>query len=103
MKYRAQLRLDFDKIQRNEYQKLIAALVQVGWKYVQTSSLAIETDDIDIILRAMVAIARQCQASGVLTGLSFDVQGTSNFNGIRYKAIKNHPNALAQVSAKPLP
>lgn len=103
MQYRAQVRLDFDGQNSNEYQKLVAAFLQLGWSYVQTSSVAVETLDIDIVLRGMELLAKQLPAAGTLTGLLFDVQGSENFDGIPYVAAGNHPNALADIRSRPLP
>jgi Tfp pilus assembly protein PilO len=103
MKYRAHIRLDFDHQNPNDYQKLIAALLDIGWKYVQTSSLSVETDDLLVVLRAFELLARQIPSAGSLTGLLLDVQGSANFSGIQYTAASNHPNAVAQIRGKPLP
>lgn len=103
MNYRAQLRLDFDRQRPNDYQKLIAAFIQLGWKYVQTSSLAVETGDVRLVLSGLELLAKQIPSAGVLTGLSFDVQGSADFDGVAYPAAANHPNALADIRARPLP
>lgn len=103
MEYRAQVRIDFDDLQSNEYQKLIAAFIQIGWQYVQTSSVAIETTDLVPVLRAFELLAKQIPSAGTLTGLSFDIQGGRDFTGIPYPAAGNHPNALVQISDKALP
>jgi hypothetical protein len=103
MDYRAQVRIDFDGMQGNDYQKLVAAFTQLGWQYVQTTSFAVETPDIGVVLRAFEILAKQIQSAGTLTGLSFDIQGSDDFAGVSYPAIANHPNALEQIRAKPFP
>ena len=103
MHYRAHIRFDFDKQKSNEYQKLITALLQTGWNYVQTSAVAIESSDLVPILRALDIIARQCVDAGELSGLMVDVQGSSNFDGENYKGAVNHPNAVQDVKAKKVP
>jgi hypothetical protein len=103
MQYRAAIRLDFNDKNTNEYQKLITALIETGWEYVETSAVAVETHDLGAILRAMVLCARQIPDSGTLTGLSFDIQGSEDFGGSAYAAAANHPNAIADINAKPLP
>ena len=103
MRYRATVRVDFDNQQSNDYQKLIAAFKQVGWSYVQTSSLAIETEDLNRVLIALELLGKQVRSAGTLTALSIDVQGSKNFSGIPYAALKNHPNALSDIRGKPFP
>lgn len=103
MQYRASIRFDFGDKQNNEYQKLITALIETGWEYVETSALAVATHDLSIILKAMVLCARQIPDSGVLTGLSFDIQGSEDFGGRAYAAAANHRNAIEDINAKPLP
>lgn len=103
MQYRAHVRLDFDNQDTGNYQRLIAAFLQVGWCYVQTSAVAIDTDDLSVILRGMELLAKQVPDSGTLTGLMFDIQGSHDFNGIEYQAANNYPNAADDIRAKPLP
>ncbi len=103
MQYRAHVRLDFDNQNTNDYQKLISAFMQLGWKYVQTSSVAIETGDLVMVLRGLELLAKQIPSAGTLTGLLLDIQGSDDFGGLPYSAAANHRNALADIKAKALP
>lgn len=82
--------------------------MQLGWTYVETSTLAVDTANVDVILRAAVLIARQnadvCAKGGHLSGLGLQVVWATNFAiGTPYPAAANHPNALLDIQAKPLP
>ena len=86
----------------NEYQKLLAALLQNGWVYLETSALLIE-DELPKVLQALEIVAKQCQAAGQLSALTILIQGSDNFNGVPYLAANNHPYALNDIRQKPFP
>jgi hypothetical protein len=102
MKYRAIINIDFTSPNENEYQRLIAALMQIGWKYLETSALAFE-GDLQNVLSAMELISKQCQTAGTLSALTFHVQGSTNLNGKPYIKSKSYPFALDEIRKKPLP
>jgi hypothetical protein len=101
-KYRAVINLDFTNPKKNEYQRLIAALLRIGWKYLETSALAFE-GDLSNVLAAMELISKQCQAAGTLSALTFHIQGSTNLNGKPYPQAKSFPNALSEIRRKQLP
>lgn len=104
MLWRANVRFDFvGGKDNNEYQKLMAALLQAGWNYVETSAVAIETDDLNRILLGMEICARQFPQAGAVSAFLFDIQGSEDFAGKVYVGAKNHPNALQDVCKRPLP
>ncbi len=103
MPYRAHVRLDFGEKDNNEYQKLIAAFLQAGWVYVETSAVATETDDFDVVRRGLDILARQLPYAGTISALMFDVQRSDDFGGQFYVAADNHPSALVDVRARPSP
>jgi hypothetical protein len=104
MHYRATLTIDFTQQNPNDYQKLIAALLALGWKYQETSALALEAPTLEPVWGAFDLIARQSQSAGHLSALSIHVQGSSSqFNGIPYQAAANHPNAKEDIQKKRFP
>lgn len=100
MEYRAHVRLDFGEKDNNEYQKLITAFIQLGWRYIETSAVMVETGDLGTVLKGLDLLARQIPFAGTPTGILVDVQGSENFNGKSYAAAANHKNALADITAK---
>lgn len=102
MKYRAVVNFDFTDPKQNEYQRLITALMQIGWNYLETSALAFE-GDLPNVLAAMELISKQCQASGILSALTFHVQGSTNLDGKPYPQSKSYRSALSDIRRKPLP
>jgi hypothetical protein len=104
MAYRAALNVDFTNQNPNQYQKLVTALIQAGWLYVETSAFVIESQNIADIWRGIELVAKQAADAGQLSALTFHVQGAAGFaQSLPYPASANHPNALAQIQAKALP
>lgn len=103
MLYRAILTIDFTDQNTNNYQKLVTALIQSDWKYMETSALYIETDDLSKIWAAFALVPRQAKDAGTLSALSLNIQGSENFTGVAYAASNNHPNAKHDIMAKPFP
>ena len=103
MPFRASIRFDFGTQSTNEYQKLVTAFIQAGWAYVQTSAVAAETDDVNVILRGLDILARQVPHVGTISALLVDVQRSDDFAGKPYKASHNHPNALNDIRTRPSP
>lgn len=101
MKYRALLTIDYTHIDKNEYQKLLAGLIQTGWRYLETSALVFE-GDLTTILHSMELIVRQCRDGGVISALNLQIQGSLNFAGVDYPGARNHPNAVDDIKKKPL-
>lgn len=101
-KYRAIVNFDFTNPNQNEYQRLIAALLQIGWKYVETSALVFD-GDLPNVLLAMELISKQCESSGTLSALTFHIQGSTSFDGRPYPQSKSYPDALKHIRKKRLP
>jgi hypothetical protein len=102
MNYRATINIDFTKSDAGEYQKLVAALIQAGWRYLETSAFVLE-GDLAAVLQGMELVGKQCSAAGQLSALTYHIQGSKDFAGEKYAAAKNHPNALAEIKAKAFP
>ena len=96
MKYRATVNIDVTDQRAREYQRLIAALMQAGWKYIETSALAFE-GDLPNVFTAMKLISRQGRKLGNVSAITFHAQGSTDFNGKEYPAAKNHPHALRDI------
>jgi hypothetical protein len=101
-KYRAIINIDFTNPKQNEYQRLVAALLQIGWKYLETSALAFEGELANVLV-AMELLSKQCETAGTLSALTFHIQGSTNLNGKPYRQSKSYPNALRDIRTKPLP
>jgi hypothetical protein len=95
------LNIDIKGQDTDEYQRLIVALIQVGWTYVRTSALVIETDDLTRIWQGMDFVARQSPFFGELSALTLNVQASENFGGVPYAATPFRSNALDEVLARP--
>jgi len=105
MPYRAHVRIDYiEGADRNECQKLIAAFKEAGWNYAETTALAVEAEELRVVLRGLDILARQIPFAGDVSGLLFDVQRSDDFAVDHpYKAADNHPNALRDVRRRPSP
>lgn len=57
--YRGAINLDYTGQNTNEYQRLVAALIQLGWIYVETSALIIETDNLSLVWQGVELVAKQ--------------------------------------------
>jgi len=101
--YRATLNIDFTGIVKNEYQKLVAALLATGWRYLETTAFILETEQLARAFVAFELIAKQCAAAGTLSALTIHIQGSEDFGGVAYPAADNHPNAVANIRGKPWP
>src|SRR5574341_642133 len=102
--YRAALNIDFTGQNANQCQKLVTALMQASWLYVETSAFIIESQDIANVWRGIELVAKQASDAGQLSALTFHIQSAENFGqSLPYPANVNHPNALAQVQAKQFP
>jgi hypothetical protein len=100
--YCAIVNIDFTRQDKTEYQRLIAALIEIGWKYVETSALAFE-GELPNILVGMELITKQCQTAGILSALTFHIQGSTEFKGKPYPQSKSYPQAFNEIRKKPLP
>lgn len=103
-KYRASLTLDYTGGITNAYQYLISALIQSGWTYVETSSLVLETEDRNEIWHGMQLVMKQDPHLSPLSAITLHIIGSEDLDaGIQYPYADTHPNALQNVSNKPLP
>jgi hypothetical protein len=103
MTYRGSISIDFTGQNGNEYNKLSVALLQAGWKRIETSLFIIESDDLSVVWVGVELVAKQAASIGVLSALTFGVHGSNNWNGQAIAAAPNHPNAMQEILQKPLP
>ena len=64
--YRASINIDFTKHKSNQYSKLVVALIDNGWLWVETSALIMDTTDLAKIWRGVELVAKQCEKAGQL-------------------------------------
>ena len=103
-KYRASLTLDYTGANTNAYEYLVSALIQSGWTYIETSSLVLETEDRNDIWHGLQLVMKQDPNLSPLSALTLHIVASEELdNGIPYPYSKDHSNALANVSKKPLP
>lgn len=102
MTYFAMVTIDYTRQDTNQYAKLVAALLQTGWRKIETTAFIFQ-GDLPTVLYSFELIAKQVQDAGVLSALNITVQGTIDFNGIKFVAAKNHPYAVKEIRRKPFP
>ena len=102
--YRASLTLDYSGTS-NEYQYLVSALIQLGWTYIETSSLTITTPDRNDIWAGVALVMKQDGSiPGTLSALTLHVIGGNDLEkGAPYPYSTTHPAALDNVRNKPYP
>ena len=101
--YRATINVDFTDGNTAWQQHMMRALIDAGWRYVETSALAVDTDDIGVIWQGVEVVAK---ISGKVTGLSaltFHIQGSDDFAGVSYQGQKTYKNALPDALSYPYP
>lgn len=105
MQYRAFLAADYTGMVAGEWQKLVGSLLLTGWKYSETSSLFIDTDDLTPVWRGIELVAKQSGLCGILSSLTFFIQGAGDFQtGDTYAAAKNYGKATVDaIRARPFP
>lgn len=93
--YFATIAVDYTGAAPNAYAKLQTALIQAGWEYSETSTLYVETDDLDVVRRGLALLAAGVDSPGMLSHLSVAV----HFVGLPHRpaAMRNHPNAIQQI------
>lgn len=74
MTWHASLTFDYTGLNdSNERYYLMNALEAVGWFYVETSAMMIETDDFAPIAEALDLLGRAVDRPGILSNLAFNV------------------------------
>ena len=100
--YIAVINLDYSQPQdNNAYQKIIAALIQAGWDYAETSALTYNGPDLGPVLVALDLLARALPTGGIPSAMTIQLQRIGEMKD--YAAAKNHPNALSDCRAMPRP
>lgn len=99
--YRGVINLDFTGQYSNGYQKLISALIQLGWTYTETSALVLEDATFSTAMRSLDVVARGATGAGTLSAVTIQLQLISAAKN--YVATKNHPNALSDIQGNSLP
>ena len=102
MNYRAVFDIDVTSPVPSEYQKLIAALLQQGWLYLETSAPIREGTLVEV-LRALEPIAKQAPRVGTVSAITLHIQRSADFNGGPYPAAANHPHAVSDIRARQFP
>jgi hypothetical protein len=103
MIYRGTITIDFTGPNGNEYNKLSVALTQAGWIRIETSLFIIESEELPVVWVGVELVAKQAASIGVLSALTFHVQGSVHWGGQAIAAAPNHPNAMGEILQKPLP
>lgn len=93
--YRAVINLDFTGQRPNAYAKLVSALLQAGWERMETSALAIETEDLNRIWVGSEVVAKQAGRAGTLSAYTLQVQRLGDPQP--YAAAANHQTALEDI------
>lgn len=102
--YQANLSIDKTGTQTNEYQYLIAALIQSGWTLIETSVLTKRSSNVNDIWHGLKLIMKQSACMDPISHLSLDlISGNDLDAGIPYPYSDAHPAALNNVDSKPLP
>jgi hypothetical protein len=101
MPYLATIAIDYTGANPNAYAKLQTALLQSGWEYSETSTLYVESDDLDVIQRGLAVLAHGVASPGMLSNLSITIQYVGDPRVPA--AARNHPRALEQILDIPLP
>lgn len=86
--------------ENNTYEELRCALNKPAWRWLETSAFEIVTSDISKIWERIGPIGRQVPLPGEISALTFAVQCKSP---MKPSSLKSHPNALANVKARPSP
>ena len=84
-------------------ERLKNALVQAGWKWVETSAYVIETTNLAEVWRGIDLVARQSSSIGQLSALTFHIQSSANFSGDTPNTATHHAQAMSHILGKPFP
>lgn len=101
--YQAILNVDYTGQDSNEFARLKNALIQAGWRWVETSAYAIDTDNLGLVWRGVDLVARQTAAVGKLSAFTFHIQGSDHFDGRVPPWAQNHAQALEIILERPYP
>ena len=103
--YRGILNIDYTggETKSHESERLKNALVQAGWKWIETSAYAIETTNLGDVWRGIDLVARQSTAIGRISALTFHIQSSNHFGGDVPGTVSHHAQALSHVLKKPFP
>lgn len=101
MPYLATIAVDYTGANTNAYAKLQTALIHAGWEYSETSTLYVETDDLDVVRRGLALLANGVDSPGMLSHLSVTV----HYVGLPHApaAMRNHPYAIQQILDRGVP
>ena len=103
-RYRGIINVDFTNSRPNEYTLLRVALRHDGWTQVETSAYIRDADDINDLWRGFGLVARQSAAIGILSALTFHIQGSLDFSTNTEMRVGRNPEiALNTIRNKPFP
>jgi hypothetical protein len=105
MTYQASIHLDtMSGANRNAYTRLLNALDQAGWEYVETSAMALIDGSWPEVLEAFELLARGLPAVGGVSSLAVQVQLTPDDHVARKPpGAANHSRARRNILGLPLP
>ena len=100
MIYLATISLDYTDTNIGGYQKLQAALIQTGWTYSETSTLYVETEDLEVVRRGLALLAHGIDGGGTLSNLNVTV----HLVGDPYtpRSVTTHRYAVEQIMDRPI-
>jgi hypothetical protein len=101
MTYRGVITIDYTKSKPNEYNRLLNAICQCGWKYAETSALSVDCEDLTPIMKALEVLARAVDTGGTLSALNLHVQLVGEVRDP--PGAQNNKNALANLLKIQLP
>lgn len=101
--YKGTINLDYTGADNNAYAKLVAALLALDWRRVETSAFLIETEDVNAVLVGAELVAKQTALIGLLSAFTFHVQFIQDVDGLPYAAAENHPYAVEEILGRPSP
>lgn len=103
MTYQGTLNVDFTNHNGNEYERLKNALIQAGWRWVETSAFLIDSPTLGAIWRGIDLAARQSADIGQLSALTYHIQGIDNAAGNIPASAPNQVQAQNNIMQKPFP
>lgn len=110
MTYRGIINLDFSKfddgtsVNGNEQNRLSLALIEAGWRRVETSAYAIDAADLSKLWCGIELVAKQTASVGKLSALTYHVQLIRDLpNEGRPTCTLSGPAAIDDIRKKPYP
>ena len=111
MTYKATLTVDFTGSKNKEqkgresagYTKLSVALVELGWRHLETSAFVIESRPLKDVWTGIEIVMKQAANAGALSALTLTIQGSADWAGVSEKSTLNPARALSTILQLKLP